>query len=141
MKINLNKQVETNVSKILLDLPIRYGDENIPFDFPCRVKPSEDHYGDHDRLILMVNIDTGEILNPEFPKDFSYYVSSLKVCDEGIYIIYDDKDQEIARIEDYVPNDIVPGKYGDYVELNIKNGFICNWYVKPDVSEFFKKDE
>jgi hypothetical protein len=41
----------------------------------------------------------------------------------------------------YVPNDLVPGSYGDYVELSInEEGVITNWPKNPSVDEFFDED-
>lgn len=42
---------------------------------------------------------------------------------------------------DYVPNSLLPGKYGDYLALDInEDGVITNW--KPNISfkEFFPED-
>jgi len=58
-----------------------------------------------------------------------------KLRDEGYYLVYDDKGNLLAEADSqYVPNDIIPGDYGDYVELQIdlETGQILNW-VKPTV--------
>ena len=67
----------------------------------------------------------------------------MNVCDSGTYILYNAQEKEVARISrNYVPNDLIPGEYGDYIDLKInKEGFITNWPKGPDVSEFFKIDE
>lgn len=121
-------------TQMLLNLPIRYKEEDIPNDFPCRVKRN-DEYGDHDRLKLIIELDTGKILNKEFPKDFSFDIQSLKVCDEGIYILQDDKGEEIAKLEYYVP-DCIPNEYGDYINLNIQKGYVKNWYYNGNYVSF-----
>lgn len=131
----LNIQQCIEIKSILLDLPIRYDDEDIPFDFPCRVAGSNLNSDNYDRLKLLIDINTGEILTPEFPKDFKYKIDTMKVCDEGIYILYGNQDQEIARHECYVPR-CVPNEYGDYVNLDIENGFITNWSAGDDFEEF-----
>ncbi len=140
MLIKTNKPIEVEVNKIKLDLPIRYEDEDIPFDFPCRVKKSPHHYGDHDRLILTLNIETGEILNPEWPANFTASIKDMKVCDEGIYTLLDVNDNEIAKLECYVPS-CVPNEYGDYVNLEFKNGFVDNWRTPTNFQEFFSNED
>lgn len=74
MKLIVKQDVEIEVHSILLDLPIRYDDEDIPFDFPCRIKSEDEN--EWERLKLLVNIATGEILTPEFPRDFSYNIDT-----------------------------------------------------------------
>lgn len=132
-KLNIQQSIE--IKSILLDLPIRYGDEDIPFDFPGRVAGSNVDSDNYDRLKLLIDINTGEILTPEFPKDFKHKIDTMKVCDEGIYILYDNQDQEIARHECYVPH-CVPNEYGDYVNLDIEDGFIKNWGNSNNFEEF-----
>jgi len=134
-KICIKQERNVEIKSILLDLPIRYKDEDLPFDFPCRVPASDKDHRDHDRLKLLVDISTGEILTPEFPKDFKYKIDSMKVCDEGIYILYDEQNKEVARHECYVPR-CVPNDWGDYVNLNIEDGFIKNWGSPDNFVEF-----
>lgn len=58
-----------------------------------------------------------------------------KIRDEGSYLIYDDQGNLLAEaVNEYVPNDIIPGDYGDYIELQIdlETGQVLNW-VKPSV--------
>lgn len=136
-KICIKQERDVEIKSILLDLPIRYKDEVIPFDFPCRVPgPGVDH-DNYDRLQLLVDISTGEILAPKYPKDFKYF-NSIKVCDEGIYILYDEQNKEVARHECYVPR-CVPNDYGDYVNLDIEDGFIKNWGSPDNFVEFEEK--
>lgn len=49
----------------------------------------------------------------------------------------------LATLEnEYVPNGIVPGEYGDYIDLKINaDGIITNWPKNPDCSKFFPEDE
>ena len=65
----------------------------------------------------------------------------VKVCDEGLYTLYDAEGHQVARLDGYVPHGVVPGEYGDYVILDIdENGTITNWPKQPDISEFFPND-
>ncbi|MBX9867815.1 MAG: hypothetical protein K2Y14_12960 [Burkholderiales bacterium] len=133
-KIYIKQKRDVEIKSILLDLPIRYEDEDIPFNFPRRVPDPGVDYDNYDRLKLLVDISTGEILAPKYPKDFKYF-NSIKVCDEGIYILYDEQNKEVARHECYVPR-CVPNYYGDYVNLDIEDGFIKNWGSPDNFVEF-----
>lgn len=59
----------------------------------------------------------------------------LKIRDEGSYTFTDEDGEVVHSIEeDYVPNSIIPGEYGDYIDLKIdlETGQIVNW---PKASE------
>jgi hypothetical protein len=70
-----------------------------------------------------------EIMKPQ-EVEAKYVTVDVKACDEGSYELIGADDNLIAeRSEDYVPNDIIPGDYGDYIRLkiDIKTGQIVNW--------------
>lgn len=76
-----------------------------------------------------------------------YITIFIKACDTGSYKLLDGDHGEIAeRSDDYVPNRIIPGEHGDYIDLkiNLETGQIVNW-EKPtaeDIQEaFFNKDK
>lgn len=127
MKATITRQVEQNITHVRVALAVRYGEEDMPNNFPVRT-------GGLWRA--EINIDTGKIEN--WPADFGAFELYMKVCDSGSYYLLDGNTQ-IAAIEgDYVPNGVVPGEYGDYVDLKIAaDGTITNWPKKPDVSSFF----
>lgn len=129
MKISVLKPVEIEVAFIELILPVRYDEEDIPNDFPLRKG---------DLWTATVRIDTGVIEN--WPEGVCHELH-MKVVDGGVYILRDNDRKEIARRQDYVP-DIVPGSYGDYVELNIgHDGRILNWGKgEMRVADFFNED-
>jgi len=85
----------------------------------------------------MVDIDTGLIDN--WPKGEERRLQA-KVCDQGSYYLYDADSNVVGSIEnDYIPNDLIPGEYGDYIDLKINaDGVITNWHKNPCVQEFFK---
>ena len=66
----------------------------------------------------------------------------MKICDEGSYYLLDENYETILSIEeDYVPNKLLPGSYGDYLKLHIgENGVISNWYSKPSIEDFLFED-
>ena len=130
MKQQISVKKEVELTHIEIYVPVRYDDEDIPYDFPLRV---------NDYWKATVEIDTGIIL--EWPKGETGELY-MKVCDEGCYYLFDDKGKKIASIEgNYVPHGIVPGEYGDYISLKIdKRGIILNWPENPNVDEFFDTD-
>jgi hypothetical protein len=61
----------------------------------------------------------------------------MKVNDSGTYILRDGSGDIIAERDDYVPHGIIPGEYGDYVDLKINEvGKITNWPKNIDLSGF-----
>ncbi len=66
----------------------------------------------------------------------------MKICDEGSYYLLDENYKTILSIEeDYVPNKLLPGSYGDYLKLDIgENGVISNWYSIPSIEDFIDED-
>lgn len=132
MKFTIKRPVETEITHVRVILPVRYGEEDIPNDFPMRIR---------DVWEATINVDTGQI--EQWPIGKSGHLG-MKVCDEGTYIL-ECRGTEIVggRIEhEYVPHGLIPGEYGDYVDFQIdENGNITNWPKKPDVRKFFGEDD
>lgn len=116
---------------IKISLPVNYGEEDIPNDFPLR---------EGDTWKAEVAIDTGRILN--WPPQTESKSMFMKVTDGGSYVLIDAAGKVIASIEeDYVPNGVVPGADGDYVDLEITpDGIISNWPKRPNLNAFFRKE-
>lgn len=131
MKTVIKIEKTVNIRFLEIEIPVRYDDEDIPYDFPLR---------DGDMWRATIDIDTGVIKDWPQGKSGDMY---LKVCDEGIYEIFDENYSSIGKLDqEYVPNELVPGEYGDYVDFKIdENGKITNWYSSPDVSEFFRDED
>ncbi len=129
MKIKVNKPTEVDVESIRISVPVRYGDEDMPLDFPFRTGDLWD---------ITVDLTTRKI--KDWPSGWSRDVE-MKVCDGGSYWLLDKAGSVIASIEeDYVPNEIIPGEYGDYICLSIADdGTITNWPRKPNLSEFWNR--
>ena len=67
---------------------------------------------------------------------------SLKVGDKFNCILYDENDNPIVGYDGYVPNEIVPGRYGDYfdLEIDMDTGKILNWHCDSDaLADFIKR--
>ena len=121
-----------DVKYLGIRLPVRYGDEDIPYDAPMR---------NGDVWYATIDIDAGKIVNWPQGKTLDMH---MKVCDEGTYDLLNDQHNLVASIHDYVPHSLVPGEpgeYGDYVYLNIDaTGKITNWYTMPNLSDFEEKE-
>ena len=145
MKLKYKKLVETEVKFLKIDIPVRYEDDDIPFGFPFMIKQDDldkekcerwIHYGDHDRWIATVDLDSHKLIGWPEGKKGEFYT---KVCDEGFYYLLDAEGNVIISIEQsYVPNKLIPPDdgYGDYINIEIdETGVITNWYGHPQVDE------
>lgn len=125
------KIIETiDVKYLGIRLPVRYGDEDIPYDAPMR---------NGDVWYATIDIDAGIVLDWPQGKTLNMH---MKVVDMGIYTLSTAEGEEVACVEgDYVPTSLVPGKYGDYVHLNIDaTGKITNWYAMPNLADFEEEE-
>lgn len=130
MKTTITIAREVDIAHIRIEAEVRYGEEDIPNDFPGRTG---------DRWYANINIDTGKIEGWPPGRAEKMFMT---VKDGGTYILVDRDGFVIGeRRDDYVPHGVVPGNYGDTIELDIAaDGTITNWPTKPDVSAFFKSD-
>lgn len=131
MKFTVQRPVTLDVKYVRMSVDVRYDDEDMPYDFPFRVNDTWD---------VTIDIDTGQIL--DWPAGVSHDVY-MKVCDRGSYWLLAKDKTIIAKLEEnYVPHGIIPGSYGDYIELDIApTGKILNWDPKPDECDCFFEDE
>ena len=130
MKAKLPFIKEVNITHVIVELPVRYEEEDITNDFPLRRG---------DMWAAKIEMDTGQI--ECWPVGKSGRLN-MKVCDEGIYQLIDENGMQLAKIQDYVPHGVIPGRYGDYVDLHINDqGIITNWPKKPDVVRFLRREE
>lgn len=122
MKVTVQKPVEIDVRYLRVVLPV--DDLELPDNLPCR---------NGDVWDIKIDVDNGVICNwPGLQIDVY-----RKVRDSGSYYLLDDHSNVLARIEEnYVPN-ILPGEYGDYIDLKIaENGRIVNWLEDPEFDDF-----
>ena len=128
MKLTVKREVEAKY--LTLFVPVNYEDEDMPFDAPLRI-------GDTWRATI--DLDGGRILDWPEGKRLSFY---MKVCDSGAYALLDADRNVLARREDYVPNELLTGEYGDYLSLEIdETGKITNWFKRPSLADFEGDDE
>lgn len=130
MKVEVLKPVEIEVHTVKINVKL-YDDvtENIPKFLLNK----------HGEFEIEIEVDTGKVVNWSGVESIHIFD---KVCDCGTYTLFDKNGSRIIEvINDYVPNDLIPGSYGDYIDLQINmDGVVTNWPKKPDVSYFFKQD-
>ena len=127
MKASVKCRRDVEIAFVRIAAAVRYDEEDMPNDFPFR---------NGDVWDVVVEADTGKIV--DWPAGVTHELH-MKVCDEGSYYLLDASRGVIAAIEDdYVPNGVVPGSYGDYIEMTIMaDGTIENWPKRLDASSFF----
>lgn len=99
------------------------------------------YYRSEKRICLLtsgpeIDIDTGIITN--WIKGVTADVH-FKVCDSGSYYVKDAEGNVVlSREDEYVPNCLIPGKYGDYIIMTIdENGKIAEW--NPSLDDFMNE--
>ena len=124
-KIKIEKEVDIKLLKVVAG--VRYwedsqvngeDDDEEGSNIPCK---------DGDSWCPEIDIETGKILNwKQGVKAHIHY----KVCDDGIYVLLDDKGDVVHTKEGYVPECMYPleNGYGDYIIMIIdENGVIEDW--------------
>lgn len=131
MKAIIKVEKEIEIRYVKLQVAVRYEEEDIPNDFPHRKG---------DLWCPTIDIDSGQILDWDQGRSLDLY---MKVCDEGSYYLLDDSKNIVLSMEqDYVPNQLIPGSYGDYISLRInQDGLIENWPKTPNISDFTENNE
>lgn len=124
MKLAIHKTVD--ISYLKLTLPVRYEDEQLPYEFPFRKG---------DVWEVHINLDNHTILGWSTEEIEHVY---LKVVDTGIYTLLDGDNNVVACLDgEYVPHGLIPGEWGDYVSLVIsETGEILNWPTDPNFDDF-----
>jgi hypothetical protein len=132
MKATLKVPTELEITHVRIAAAVNYDEEEIPNDFPGR-KGEMWH--------AVINVDTGVIR--DWPTGRAEKMH-LTVKDCGSYYLMAEG-REVSRIEsDYVPHGLIPGSYGDVIELNIDStGRVTNWPKHPNLSRFpgFEEEE
>lgn len=139
MKVTIKVEKEVDIKYCQLKVEPRYWEDST-------VDGVEDDDGDlipcreGDLWCPLINIETGEIINwsKGTTADIHY-----KVCDAGSYYLQDENYKTILSIEDdYVPNSLIPGQYGDYIVMNVDiNGNIKEWKTSPNLSDFLNEED
>jgi hypothetical protein len=139
MKIKIKVEKEVEIKYCQVAAQVRYWED-------AEVNGVEDTDGtlmpcrDGELWCPKINVDTGVIVNWEQGKTAKVH---FKVCDSGSYSLQNEYGNNILMIEDdYVPNKLIPGEYGDYIIMTIdENGKIDEWETPADFSDFIKDED
>lgn len=132
MKATIKIEKEVDIKAVLVKAHVRYWE-----DATINGEPDEDGTltpcREGDMWCPVIDIDTGVITN--WTKGVKAEVH-FKVCDAGSYYLLDAEGNVVLKRErDYVPNELIPGSYGDYIEMDIdENGQIADW--NPSLDDF-----
>lgn len=127
-KVRVTKEIDFKYC--ILDVAVRYDEEDIPNDFPFRVG---------DVWNPKIDIDNATIVDWPIGDEFKLH---MKVCDQGTYTLLDSDENEVVQIDGYVPHGLIPGSYGDYIEMDIDGyGKILNFPSSPNVDDFYEDDD
>ena len=96
-------------------------------------------FNDDGELDLLIEVDTGKVVSWQGNEPVSIHDN---IRNNGVYTLVDKCGDEVARLDNYyVPYDLIPGKKGEYIHLDISaDGVITNWPDVPNVYEFFNSD-
>lgn len=132
MKVTVYKPVELEIHTVKIEVELH---DDVSESLPKHL------FNDDGELDLLIEIDTGKVVSWHGSEPVNIYD---KVRDNGVYTLFDLGGLEVAKIDNYyVPNNLIPGDYGDYINLEINSdGFVTNWPKYPSVLEFLpEKDD
>lgn len=117
MKLTIMRPVTVEVDAIRCVVPVNYGTEDMPEDYPHRTRDTWD---------VTFDVATGQIR--DWPEGVEPLGLHMKVVDGGRYYIMCGNGIVASMEEEYVP-DCFPGThYGDYLIFDIDaSGRITNW--------------
>lgn len=135
MKIKVTQPTEIEVSHIEIRVPVDAEDIGEEPDFPMLID-TDDGKAFHAKI----EIETGQIIG--YPEDAGTRHLYAKPRDSGTYALLAPDGSEIVKRNDYVPHGVIPGEYGDYIDLEIDHrGRITNWPKRPDLAAFFEEPD
>ena len=109
--------------------------------YPSLKNINPDGYED---MWLRINVETGKVVNWPQTGIQNCYMHSIKIVDEGIYVLIDTNDKYIETYRGSVPSclEIDDDGWGDYFEFTIQsNGKIKDWsFTEKHISELMGKN-
>ena len=137
MEIEVTRWVEekeiVNARYIRVRVPVDYGEEDMPNNYPHRKDDAWD---------VLIDVETGQI--QDWPAGTPPRALCMKVADGGSYYLLDADKKVLATIDDgYVPC-CLSDEDNDYLEFSIDaNGRIDSWDACPFVlaDDFFSGDD
>ena len=132
MKVTVYKPVELEIHTVRIEVELH---DDVSESLPKHL------FNDDGELDLLIEVDTGKVVSWQGSEPVHIHD---KVRDNGVYTLFGSDGLEVVKIDNYsVPNNLIPGDYGDYINLEINSdGFVTNWPKYPSVLEFFpEKDD
>lgn len=132
MKVTVYKPVELEIHTVKIEVELH---DDVSESLPKHL------FNDDGELDLLIEVDTGKVVSWQGSEPVNIHD---KVRDNGVYTLFGSDGLEVVKIDNYsVPNNLIPGDYGDYINLEINSdGFVTNWPKYPSVLEFFpEKDD
>ena len=132
MKVTVYKPVELEIHTVRIEVELH---DDLSESLPKHL------FNDDGELDLLIEVDTGKVVSWQGSEPVNIHD---KVWDHGVYTLFGSDGLEVVKIDNYyVPNKLIPGDYGDYINLEINSdGFVTNWPKYPSVLEFFpEKDD
>lgn len=132
MKVEVYKPVELEIHTVRIEVELH---DDVSESLPKHL------FNDDGELDLLIEVDTGKVVSWQGSEPVNIHD---KVRDNGVYTLFGSDGLEVVKIDNYyVPNNLIPGDYGDYINLEINSdGFVTNWPKYPSVLEFFpEKDD
>lgn len=135
VKATIRRVVEEEIASVEVEAAVRYGEEDMPSDYPGR---------SGDLWRVSINPDTGQIAN--WPKGVAPRDIHMNVCDGGTYTLRGASGEEVGQIDcDYVPSGFPGEHYGDYLIFDIDaEGRITNWDAgkfEMRIGQFIRDDD
>lgn len=127
MKVTVYKPVELEIHTVRIEVELH---DDVSESLPNHL------FNDDGELDLLIEVDTGKVVSWQGSEPVNIHD---KVRDNGVYTLFGTDGLEVSKIDKYyVPNDLIPGDYEDYINLEINaDGVITNWPKYPNVLQFF----
>nr|DAE07718.1 MAG TPA: hypothetical protein [Podoviridae sp. ct8mF2]DAJ52225.1 MAG TPA: hypothetical protein [Caudoviricetes sp.] len=130
MKVTVYKPVELEIHTVRIEVELH---DDVSESLPKHL------FNDDGELDLLIEVDTGKVIS--WQGDVPVVIHD-NICNNGIYTLFDKSGNEVGKIDNYyVPFDLIPGKRGEYIHIDISDdGIVTNWPDFPNVHEFFEPD-
>lgn len=130
MKVEVYKLIEVEIHSVGIEVELH---DDVSESLPKHL------FNDDGELDLLIEVDTGKVIS--WQGDVPVVIHD-NICNNGIYTLFDKSGNEVGKIDNYyVPFDLIPGKRGEYIHIDISDdGIVTNWPDFPNVHEFFEPD-
>ena len=128
MQLKVAQHKFVDVKYVKISVAVRYDEEDMPNNAPGR---------SGDTWEAIVDLDNKQIIDWPYGEPLTF---SMKITDQGSYYLLGANKQILAKlVDEYVPNELLPGDDGDYLDLEIRtDGVITNWLDTANFSDFEK---